>query len=117
MPPIVPVDNTNAIQQTPQNSTFPNQSPPPGMLTKEQFNARYWFTTLQMVTVLNPAWYREGGTGEAVSRDFPFMVELRHFIIRAVQHERLPGIIANVYLDQMAKILAQNDDKLGYMSD
>lgn len=112
MPPLVPV---NGIQQTPQTVIIPGMAPT--QMTTEWFNQRYWFTTLQMVEVLNPTWYREGGTGEAVSRDYPFMVELRHFIIRAGQHERLPGIIANVYLDGMSKILAQNDDKLGFMSD
>ena len=74
--------------------------------TKAEFQQKYWFNSLQMVTVTNP-----------LAEDWPFMVEMRHFIIRAGAKERFPGVIANVYLDQMSKILAQNDDKLGFMTD
>lgn len=76
------------------------------ILTKDEWNKRYWFNTLQMVTVVNPLTY-----------DWPFMVEMRHFIIKAGGTESFPGVIANVYLDQMSKILAQNEDKLGFMAD
>lgn len=84
---------------------------PTGTLTKKQFNDTYWFTSLQMVMVVNPK-----------EIDWPFMVEQRHFIIKAGGKEEFPGVIANVYLDQMSKILAQDDDKanggkLEYMSD
>lgn len=79
---------------------------PTQQITKEEFNKKYWFNSLQMVTVLNPK-----------LEDWPFMVEMRHFIIKSGATERFPGVIANVYLDQMSKILAQDDDKLGYMAD
>jgi hypothetical protein len=76
------------------------------VFSKDDFNKKYWFNTLQMVTVINPLTY-----------DWPFMVEMRHFIVKAGSHESFPGVIANVYLDQMSKILAQDDDKLGFMAD
>lgn len=89
------------MDQNPQNSVH-LQKP----MNQLDFQQRYWFTSLQMVTVLNP-----------LDTDYPFMVEMRHFIIRANSKERFPGVIANVYLDQMSKILAQNDNKLEFMSD
>lgn len=130
--------NSNGVTQTPVNSTqsevetlkkqvsqlmerLDNQSvsATPGNQPAQaaNFKDRYWFTSLQMVTVLNPTWYREGGDGTPVSRDYEFMVEMRHFIVRAGQTERFPGVIANVYLDQMSKIIAQNEEKLSFMSD
>lgn len=75
-------------------------------LSKEDWAKKYWFNSLQMVTVVNPK-----------AEDWPFMVEMRHFIIKAGSKERFPGVIANVYLDQMAKIMAQDDDRLGFMAD
>jgi hypothetical protein len=77
-----------------------------GMTAKAAFNAKYWFGTLQMVTVVNP-----------LEQDWPFMVEMRHYIIKKGAKERFPGVIANVYLDQMSKILAQHDEQLGNMAD
>lgn len=79
---------------------------PTQQLTKEDFYKKYWFNSLQMVTVINPK-----------PEDWPFMVEMRRFIIKSGATERFPGVIANVYLDQMSKILAQDDEKLGYMAD
>lgn len=78
----------------------------PGPFTQADFNQQYWFSSLQMVTVVNPK-----------DSDFEFMVEGRHFMVRAGATERLPGVIANVYLDMMTKIIAQDDKNLSYMSD
>lgn len=75
-------------------------------LSKTDWVTKYWFNSLQMVTVVNPK-----------SEDWPFMVEMRHFVIKGSSKERFPGVIANVYLDQMSKIMAQDDDKLGFMAD
>lgn len=86
------------MEPTPQQAITP--------ITKEEFVQRYWFSTLQMVTVINPKNY-----------EFPFMVEGRHFVIAASSKERFPGIIANVYLDQMARIMAQDKDELGFLAD
>lgn len=88
----------NASQVQPQASG--------GMSAKAAFNAKYWFSSLQMVTVVNP-----------LEEDWPFMVEMRHYIIKKGAKERFPGVIANVYLDQMSKILAQHDENLGNMAD
>lgn len=75
-------------------------------VTKEEFVQKYWFGSLQMVTVINPKSY-----------EFPFMVEGRHFVIGPAAKERFPGIIANVYLDQMSRIMAQDKDQLGFLAD
>lgn len=100
------------MDQTPQNSYQPGTT---GVIDKETFNKKYWFTSLQMVEVINPAWLKEGDG--FVAKDYPFMVEMRHFIIKSGGREKFPGVIANVYLDQMTKILAQNDGKLEFMAD
>lgn len=88
---------------------------PTGAIDKLTFNKMYWFSALQMVEVINPAWLKDGD-GFTV-QDYPFQVEMRHFFIKAGGKEKFPGVIANVYLDQMTKILAQNDGKLEFMSD
>lgn len=75
-------------------------------LTKKEFWAIYWFSPLQMVTLKNPK-----------NVDYPFMVEMRHFIIRAGATEQMPGTVANVYLSQMTRILAQDDDRMEFLSD
>lgn len=78
----------------------------PTPLTNKDFNDKYWFSPLHRVLVINPFTY-----------DYPFMVELRHYEIKAGASEWFPGMIANVYLDQVSKIMAQDDDKLGFMAD
>lgn len=96
------MDNSNGIGVTPASHVMPGQT----NITKDEWRQKYWFNSLQMVTVVNPkpeAW--------------DFMVEMRNYTIGAGTHERFPGIIANVYLDQMSKILAQDDDRLGFMTD
>lgn len=74
-------------------------------MTKEEFWKVYWFSPLQMVTLINP------------KSDYKFMVEGRNFIIRAGVKEKVPGTIANVYLSQMTRIMAQDDDKMSFLSD
>lgn len=75
-------------------------------MTKKEFNEVYWFSPLQMVTLINPQAY-----------DFPFMVELRNFVIKAGSKEKMPGTVANVYLNQMTRIMAQDEDKMQFLSD
>lgn len=75
-------------------------------ITKEDFWKTYWFSPLQMVTLINPQSY-----------DFPFMVELRNFVIKAGRKEKMPGTVANVYLNLMVGIMAQDDDKMTLLSD
>lgn len=75
-------------------------------MTKKEFNDVYWFSPLQMVTVINTKSY-----------NYPFMVEGRNYMIKAGSKEKVPGTIANVYLSQMTRIQAQDDDKMQYLSD
>lgn len=74
--------------------------------TKDEFWRVYWFSPLQMITLVNPKPY-----------DFPFMFELRNFVIKAGANERLPGTVANLYLSQMTRIMAQDDGKMEHLSD
>lgn len=74
-------------------------------MTKEEFWKVYWFTPLQMVTLINPKY------------DYKFMVEGRTYLIRAGAKEKMPGTVANVYLSQMTRIMAQDDDKMQFLSD
>lgn len=76
------------------------------MLTLKEFNDTYWFSPIQMVTVRNPK-----------SEDFPFMVEMRNFVIKAGATEKMPGHVANNYLRKMTKILAQDQNKMEFLSD
>jgi hypothetical protein len=75
-------------------------------LTKKEWVARYWFSPLQMIQLVNPR-----------DTDYRFMVEMRHFIIKASDNVSLPGTVANVYLSQMTRILAQEDNKMQHLSD
>jgi len=75
-------------------------------MTKKEFWEKYWFSTLHMVTLINP-----------LPEDYRFMVEMRHFIIKAGAQEQMPGTVANVYLSQMTRIMAQNDNKMEFLSD
>jgi len=75
-------------------------------MTKDEFWKVYYFSPLQMVTLINTKSY-----------DYKFMVEGRNFIIRAGVKEKVPGTIANVYLSQMTRIMAQDDDKMQFLSD
>lgn len=59
-----------------------------------------------MVTLINPQ-----------PEDYKFMVEMRHFVMRAGAQEQMPGTVANVYLSQMTRILAQQEDKMQYLAD
>lgn len=74
--------------------------------TKEDFWKLYWFTPYQLVTLINPKSY-----------DYKFMVEMRNFVVKAGTKEKLPGTVANVYLSQMTRIMAQDDDKTSFLSD
>ncbi len=75
-------------------------------LTKAEFHRRYWFSSYQLVTVINPR-----------AEDFFFMVEMRHYTVPAGGQESYPGPIANMYLDQMTKIITQDEEKMELLSD
>lgn len=78
----------------------------PQLMTKQEFYDKYWFSPLQMVTLINPK-----------AEDYRFMVEMRPLVIRAGVKEEMPGTVANVYLNQMTRIMAQDDDKMQFLSD
>lgn len=82
------------------------QSQPVMPMTKDEFWKKYWYSPLQMVTLINPMPY-----------DYKFMVEMRNFVIQAGRHEKMPGTVANVYLSQVTRIMAQDDDKMQHLSD
>lgn len=97
------MDNSQSFAPGPQTHI----EPPQQNLTQEDWNKAYWFNSLQMVTVMNHK-----------ADDYTFSVVGRHFMVPGNGgHAEYPGEIANIYLDQMSKILAQDDERLEYMSD
>jgi hypothetical protein len=84
----------------------PQNNLSPVGLTREDFHKYYWFTSLQMVTVVNPT-----------EEDYPFMVEMRHYMVKAGEKESFVGPIANIFLNHMSKKLAQDDNRLEMMAD
>ena len=99
------MDNTNGVAASPMTHIGPAVSLQEN-LTKDEWRKKYWFDTYTTVTVKNPK-----------DTDYNFMVEGRHYVVPAKQVERLVGMLANVYLDQMSKILAQEDGNLAFMAD
>jgi hypothetical protein len=74
--------------------------------SRSEWHEQYFFTPFQQITVINPR-----------SEDYNFTVEGRHFMVGAGSSQTFTGTIANVYLDMMTRILAQEDDKMEYLSD
>lgn len=91
-------ENASQVAQQSGQNTMPT--------TKADFWKKWWFTPYDMVQVVNPK-----------PEDYHFMVELRPFVIKAGTSEKMPGTVANVYLSQMSRILAQDEDKMQHMSD
>lgn len=90
-------------------------------MEETQFNDKYWHSNTEMVTVVNPRSEdyvfqatSETGIDTATGK---MRSEARHYKVPAGGTERFPGTIANMYLDQMAKLVAQDDDKIQYMID
>lgn len=86
-----------------------------------QFVKKYYFDHLKMVTVKNPRNedYVFGATIEAgidVATG-KLRSEQRTYRVKAGERERLPGPMANMYLDQMAKLIAQDQDKFRFLID
>lgn len=91
------------------------------MTDETDFNVKYWHNSTKLVTVVNPRNedYRFQAvieTGYSMETGKP-MIEPRQYIVKAGGKERFPGPIANMYLDQMSKILAQEDKKIERMID
>lgn len=79
---------------------------PTAPLTSKEFWDVYWFQPTDLVTLINP-----------LTTDYNFMVEMRHFVVRAGSQEQMPGTVANVYLSEMTRLLAQVEDKFQHLSD
>lgn len=90
-------------------------------MDEQQFTEKYNYDNLKMVTVLNPN-----------SEDFPFSItmetsvdisngqmksETREYVVKAGEKMRLPGVAANLYLDQMSKLIAQQEDRFSLYPD
>lgn len=84
------------------NGTQP-QTP---ITTEEEFNRKFWYTPEQIVVVRNP-----------LKVPFDFTVENRRYRVEAGKEQTLTGFIANVYLDQLSRIIAQNENKFEHMID
>lgn len=96
---------------------YPDNQPYPAMygqpaqaipqpLTEDDFRRQYWFSAYQLITIVNPT-----------TSDYQFLHEGRYFMLAAGEQHPYPGPIANTYLDQMSKIIAQQEDNLKAWSD
>ena len=90
-------------------------------MEEKEFNEKYWQTNTKLVTVSNPRSEdyvfqatTDSGVDIATGR---MKSETRHYKVPAGGSERFPGPIANMYLDQMSKLVAQDEDKFQFMID
>jgi hypothetical protein len=85
------------------------------------FNDKYWHSNSVIVTVANPRNedYKFSAVAQAGldSGTGKMREEQRHYRVPAGGSERFPGPIANIYLDQMTKLLAQEEDKIHFLID
>lgn len=93
----------------------------PKVYDEMAFTAKYWHPNTEIVTVLNPTTenYIFQATVDAAvdmrtGRPRP---EARQYGVQAGGSERFPGSIANMYLDQMSRKLAQDENRLDRMVD
>lgn len=82
---------------------------------------KYWHSNTKIVTVVNPRTedyifqaMSETGIDTATGK---MRAEQRTYRVPQGGQERFPGPIANMFLDQMSKLVAQDDDKIQYMID
>lgn len=91
------------------------------VLDEKSFQDKYWFDNYVHITVLNPT-----------IKDFVFQMmiqtgmdrdkgkpreESRTFRVPAGGRERFVGSVANLYLDKMSKLLAQQEENFGSIAD
>lgn len=90
-------------------------------MDEQQFNEKYWYSNTKIITVANPR--SEDYIFQATTEVGVDMVtgkmksETRQYRVAAGKEERFPGPIANMYLDQMAKLVAQDEEKIQFMID
>lgn len=90
-------------------------------MDETEFNDKYWHSNTKLVTVINPRTEDyifqatiETGLDVTTGR---MKSEARHYRVPAGGTEKFPGPIANMYLDQMSKLVAQDDEKIQFMID
>lgn len=90
-------------------------------MDEKDFWVKYWHGNTDMVTVVNPRTEDyvfqatvDSGVDLATGK---LRAETRHYKVAAGGKERFPGPIANMFLDQMSKLVAQDDEKIQYMID
>lgn len=91
------------------------------MMDEQAFTDKYWKKNTEIVEVLNPrtvdyVFQATVDTGIDVSTG-RMKAEARRYMVKAGGSERFPGPIANMYLDQMSRILAQEDNRFDRMID
>lgn len=90
-------------------------------MDETDFNKKYWHSNTEMVTVINPRtedYVFQATIDTGVDMDTgKLKAETRHYRVAAGGQERFPGPIANMFLDQMAKLVSQDDKKFQFMID
>lgn len=87
----------------PQGQTTEQAAP---ITTDEEFNKKYWFSPEQLIVVRNPLTY-----------NYNFAVEMRRYQVPANGQQQMTGFIANVFLDQVSRVVAQNQGQFEHMID
>lgn len=90
-------------------------------MEEADFVRRYGFNNFKIVTVSNPTTEdhefqitMEVGVDPATGK---LKTEARQYVVKAGASERFPGVVAQKYLDEMAKKLAQQEKKFGLYVD
>jgi hypothetical protein len=87
-----------------------------------EFNKKYWFRNTAMVEVTNPRdedfeFTATIDTGQIDFNTGKSQVLTRKYLVKAGGSEKFVGSIANLYLDQMSKLVAQDRDEFGLLVD
>jgi hypothetical protein len=84
-------------------------------MDESAFITKYGFNNFKIVTVSNPTAEdhefqitMEVGVDPVTGK---LKTEARKYIVKAGGHERFPGVVAQKYLDEMAKKLSQEEDQ------
>lgn len=91
-------------------------------MEEDEFILKYWHSNTKIVTVVNPRKddYIFQATVETGTIDFAtgkMKSDTRKYLVKAGASERFPGPLANIYLDQMSRLVAQDDEKFQFMID
>jgi hypothetical protein len=88
---------------------------------EKDFNDKYWFPNTKVVKVVNPrdedfVFQSTIETGIDITTG-KMRTESRKYRVAAGASEKFPGTVANIYLDQVSKLIAQDDDKIQFIID